>query len=154
MANTMSAVFFATLLALMMSGCDGESEPAVAFSHGWARATPTGANVAAVYAQLSNRGLESVTILGISTSVARMAQVHETTESEGMMRMRHVDPLALAAGTDVDLVPGGMHLMLMGLTQPLTSGMTFDVTFELADGQKLTLPVVVGAVDQLEAPAM
>jgi hypothetical protein len=71
-----------------------------------------------------------------------------------MMRMRHVDPLALAAGTDVDLTPGGMHIMLMGLTQPLTLGMEFDVTFALTDGQQLRLAVVVGAVDQLEAPAM
>jgi copper(I)-binding protein len=71
-----------------------------------------------------------------------------------MMRMRHVDPLALAAGGNIDLVPGGVHLMLMGLAKPLTAGMTFDVIFDLADGQQLTLPVVVGAIDQLQAQAL
>jgi len=154
MVKIMRVSFFATLLVLLINGCDGKSESAVAFSHGWARATPSGAKVAAVYAQLSNQSPQSVTILNISTPVARVAQVHETTESNGMMRMRHVDPLALAAGTDVDLTPGGMHIMLMGLTQPLTLGMEFDVTFALTDGQQLRLAVVVGAVDQLEAPAM
>jgi hypothetical protein len=149
-----SRSFFVALLILMMSGCNGNSEPAVAFSNGWARATPGGAKVAAVYAQLSNKGAQSITVTSIRTDVARMAQVHETKKLDGMMRMRHVDPLVLAAGTDLDLAPGGMHLMLMGLTQPLTVGMKFDVTFELADGQQLTLPVVVGTVGQLEAPAL
>ena len=60
----------------------------------------------------------------------------------------------MAAGAHIDLAPGGMHLMLMGLTKPLTSGMTFDVIFDLADGQQLTLAVVVGAIDQLAAPAL
>jgi copper(I)-binding protein len=146
--------FFAVLLVLAMSGCDGNAEPAVTLSNGWARATPGGAQVAAVYARLSNTGAQSVTISSIRTDVARMAQVHETKESNGMMQMRHVDPLALPANTDIDLAPGGMHLMLMGLTQPLTVGMKFKVTFELADGRQLMLPVVVGTVDQFEAPAL
>ncbi|MFT7131637.1 MAG: copper(I)-binding protein [Cyclobacteriaceae bacterium] len=146
------------LLALALVGCSGGSESTadanVAFSHGWARATPSGAKVGAVYARLSNPGVHRVTISGIYTTVARSAQVHETREVDGMMQMRHVDPLALAAGANIDLAPGGMHLMLMGLTEPLTAGMTFDVIFDLADGQQLTLPVVVGAMDQLQAPAL
>jgi copper(I)-binding protein len=146
------------LLALALVGCSGGSESTsdanVTFSHGWARATPSGAKVGAVYARLSNPGVHRVTISGIHSVVAHSAQVHETREVDGMMRMRHVDPLALAAGATIDLAPGGMHLMLMGLTKPLTAGMTFDVIFDLADGQQLTLPVVVGAIDQLQAPAL
>ena len=96
------------LLALV--GCSGGAEStsdasvepiasatmdaAVTFSHGWARATPSGAKVGAVYARLSNRGVHRVTISGVHTAVARSAQVHETREVDGMMRMRHVDPLA------------------------------------------------------------
>jgi len=158
------------LLALALVGCSGGSEStsdanrvpiasatkdtAVTFSHGWARATPSGAKVGAVYARLSNPSVHRVTISGIHTAMARSAQVHETREVDGMMRMRHVDPLVLAAGANIDLAPGGMHLMLMGLTKPLTAGMTFDVICDLADGQQLTLAVVVGAIDQLQAPAL
>ena len=158
------------LLALALVGCSGGSESAadaslaplasattdaaVTFSHGWARATTSGGKVGAVYARLSNLSDHPVTISAIHTAVARLAQVHDSREVDGMMRMRHVDPLALAAGANIDLAPGGMHLMLMGLTKPLTAGMTFDVIFDLADGQQLTLPVVVGAIDQLQAPTL
>ena len=158
------------LLALALVGCSGGSEStsdasaepirpaatdaAVTLSHGWARATPSGAKVGAVYARLSNPGVQRVTISGIHTAVARSAQIHETREVDGMMRMRHVDPLVLAAGANIDLAPGGMHLMLMGLAKPLTPGMRFDVIFDLADGQQLALPVVVAAIGQRQAPAL
>jgi copper(I)-binding protein len=160
----------AVVLLLALAGCSGGSEStsdanvepmasttmdaAVTFSHGWARATPSGAKVGAVYARLSNPGVQRVTISGIHTAVARSAQIHETREVDGMMRMRHVDPLVLAAGANIDLAPGGMHLMLMGLAKPLTPGMRFDVIFDLADGQQLALPVVVAAIGQRQAPAL
>jgi hypothetical protein len=145
--------FVYLLLALLVSGCEAQQDRTPEARNGWSRATPNGSQVAAVYGQLTNPGTQSVAIAAVHTPVARMAQVHESLVVDGMMQMRHVDPVELPAGSDLNLVPGGLHLMLMGLTQPLTTGMTFDVVFELADGQQLTLPVVVGTIDQIEAPA-
>ena len=118
----------------------------------WARATPAGARVGAVYMDLFNPGNVAETIVQVETAVARTAQIHRTINVDGMLKMRSAMPLTIGAGQGVSLAPAGMHMMLMGLSQPLVVGSSFNVTLVLQSGEALTVEVKVGSPGQLVAP--
>lgn len=86
-------------------------------------------------------------LVAVSTPVARTAEVHEMVMQGDVMAMRAIEALELPAGKTVELKPGGRHLMLMGIEQPLQPGATVPVTLtvEGKDGKRetlqLTLPV-------------
>jgi periplasmic copper chaperone A len=83
----------------------------------------------------------------MSTAVAGVNEVHEMRMDAGVMRMRAVDAIKLPAGQTVELKPGGYHLMLLDLKQPLALGDKVSVTLRFKDlqgnafSQQLQVPV-------------
>lgn len=101
----------------------------------WSRATPGGAKVAAGYLALRNTGQAEDRLIGGTTEIAGRIELHEMATVDGTMRMRALDKgLAIAPGASVELKPGGYHLMLVDLKQPLKEGQRFKatLTFEKA----------------------
>jgi copper(I)-binding protein len=88
----------------------------------WARATPKGATVGAGYLTITNKGAEADRLIGGSAAPAARFEVHTTVMENGVARMRQVTGLEIKPGETVELAPGGMHVMLMGLKQPLRQG--------------------------------
>lgn len=76
----------------------------------------------AVYMTLTNQGTTPDLLLQITTQAAASAEVHESTEKDGVATMRPVARLEIPAGGSVDLKPGSYHVMLMGLKAPLKKG--------------------------------
>ena len=107
----------------------------------WARATVPGQKVAGAYMQIVSE--VDARLVGVTSPVAGSAEVHWMTMEGGTMRMRAIDALDLPAGKVVELAPGGYHVMLFQLKQPLTAGERIALTldFETAAGQKLQVPV-------------
>jgi copper(I)-binding protein len=113
----------------------------------WARATPGGAQTAAIYVTMASAAGDRLT--GASTPAAQMAELHIMTMDNGVMKMRQVDGIDLPAGQAVTLKPGGYHIMLSGLAQPLKEGQNFllTLTFAKAGAQQVTVSVQkVGAM--------
>jgi copper(I)-binding protein len=109
----------------------------------WARSSPPGAQVASVYLRIDNTGGKSDRLLTLRSDVATSAEVHRTTVVEGVARMRPVSTLHIGANEVVAFEPGGLHIMLFGLKQPLIAGQTFPVElgFELSGKQQVTVKV-------------
>jgi copper(I)-binding protein len=133
----MSLILPAALIAGSASAAGMKLESA------WARTSPPGAQVAAVYLRIDNTGGKSDRLLTIRSDVAASAEVHRTTVVEGIARMRPVSTLHVGADEIVAFEPGGLHVMLFGLKQPLLAGQTFQVElgFELSGKQKVTVKV-------------
>jgi copper(I)-binding protein len=120
-----------------------ETAPAeITVSQAWARATPPGADVGAIYLTIENKGRAEDRIVGVSSSVAHSAMLHQTVEESGVSTMRAANG-SVAPGTTLDMKPGGSHIMLMGLRAPLKEGETIDVTlsFEKSGEVKTTAKV-------------
>lgn len=87
-------------------------------------------------------------LVGVATPAAGVAEVHEMKMEGDTMRMRAIPALELPAGRTVELKPGGYHLMLMDLKQPLAGGTTVPITLQLEDAggapSTLELQVPVG----------
>lgn len=108
----------------------------------WARATPPGSRTAAVYFSITNTGTSSVVISDFDSDVGA-GMLHHTVESDGMARMHHMDSVEIAAGATVELEPGGVHVMLMGLSKALVAGETFGVQLYPAEGEPIEIQVQV-----------
>jgi copper(I)-binding protein len=111
----------------------------------WARATPPAAEVAAAYLELRSRTADR--LLAVSTPVARRAEVHSTSMRDGVMEMRHLEALTIPAGTPVVLKPGGLHLMLLGLSAPLVAGQRFPLELRFERAGVVRTEVLVRADD-------
>lgn len=116
------------------------AEP-VQVTDAWARATVPGQKVAGAYMQI--KSAVDAKLVGVTSPVAGSAEVHWMKMEDGTMRMRAIDALDLPAGQVVELAPGGYHIMLFRLKQPLDAGERVALTldFETAAGKKLQVPV-------------
>ena len=115
----------------------------LAVTNAWSRSTPPGVTVGVAYFTLKNDTGKSDRLLKITTPVASKVQVHRTEILDGMARMREVAVLHIDAGQTVEFAPNGMHLMLMGLKQPLAAGRTFEIEllFEVAGPRNVKVAI-------------
>ena len=111
----------------------------------WARATAPRQDVGAAYMTLTSPVEDR--LLGASSPVAGRVEVHEMTMDGGVMRMREMGAgLPLPAGTAVVLAPGGLHVMLVDLKQPLVAGQSVALRLRFRDAPPLDLQVPVAPV--------
>jgi len=114
----------------------------------WARASIGTSRPAAAYLSIRNEGDEPVTLTQVSTPVSKMAEIHESTMSDGIARMGPAGDVVIRAGSEVVLKPGGLHIMMMKLKQPLKKGEKFNMTltFKEIEAVDVVLPILgVGA---------
>lgn len=107
----------------------------------WVRGTVAGQKATGAFMELSSPS--GAAIVGASSPVAGVTEVHEMKMDGGVMKMRAVQRLDIAAGKPVSLAPGGYHVMLMDLAQPLKEGEKVTLTLTFADkaGKKTTQDV-------------
>ncbi len=149
MARILAGVF-------LLLAC-GAASPAraddIAVTDVWARATPAGARMGAIYLTLESAAGDQLVGAAVPRSVAGRTQVHETVMipdsaagGAGRMAMREVKAIALPPGQAVQLAPGGYHVMLLDLKQPLKEGARVPLTlrFEKAGKRSVVATVRVG----------
>lgn len=140
------ALFFSLWSLAACGGADTEQTPVgdeLRVEDAVAVAIP-GGSTGVVYMTLLNPTDTDDTLLRVSTPAARAAEVHETLEEDGVLRMEAFpEGLPVAAGSRTELAPGGKHVMLMALERELVPGETLELTlhFEQAGVQTLTVPI-------------
>jgi hypothetical protein len=114
----------------------------VTVSSPWARATPGGAKVGAAYLTLDAKAADK--LVAARSPVAGAVELHTHTHEGGVMRMRRIEAIPAAPGSTVKLEPGGHHIMLMDLKQPLKEGEAIELTlvFEAAGEMTVKVPVL------------
>jgi periplasmic copper chaperone A len=111
----------------------------------WARASAGAATTGAAYVTLMG-GAQPDQLVGVSTPVATTAEVHETINDNGIMKMRPAAAIPIPPGQMVTFTPGGTHIMLMGLKQKLVAGQSFPLTLTFAHAAPVTVDVKVRAL--------
>jgi copper(I)-binding protein len=107
------------------------------------RPTPNGRQVTGCYMTLTSPVDD--TLVSVESPVAALAQVHETRMESNMMMMRELEAgLPLPAGEAVELKPGGNHLMLHGVREPIRSSQTVPLTLTFAKAAPVEVTASVG----------
>ena len=141
------------LALLSMAACSpggtGSGEPAtVQVSGAICRPTPVGRQMTGCYLTLTAATADR--LVSAASPEANLVQIHESRIESGMMMMQELrDGLPLPAGETVALAPGGNHLMLLGVKEPLVAGDTVTLTLTFENGPDLE---IIARVDQ-PAPA-
>jgi copper(I)-binding protein len=128
---------------LLASGAAFAADPSpVQVEHAWSRATPGSSRIGVVYLVLRDAAASDM-LTGASTPVAGRATLHESYREGGLDKMRMLEGVMLPRNKEVAFAPGGRHIMLMDLKQPLKVGETFPLTLEFAHAAPVTATVTV-----------
>jgi len=130
------------LFLVALAGCGQDTPDELTIEDGYIRVPSPGASMAAAYFTLQGPAADrliSAEIEGVG--ITELHTVHR--DENGVMRMRPVEGYDLPAGGTVVLEPGGNHLMLMGITQPLEAGDTRTVTLRFESGAETVVELDV-----------
>jgi copper(I)-binding protein len=135
--NRLPALTLATLLALTA----GTAMAQTTVKDAWVRGTVPQQKATGLFAKITS--VQGGKLVGASSPMAAAAEVHEMILVGNVMKMRPVPVLELPAGKAVELKPGGYHVMLLELKQPLKAGDIVPVTLvvEGKDGKRESVEV-------------
>ena len=137
------------LVAVMALTCSALHAQTVDVKDAWVRSTVQGQKGTGAFMNITAK--DGATLVGVSSPVAGIAEVHEMKMEGDVMKMRALPVLDLPAGKTVALKPGGYHVMLMDLKQPLPKDSTVPLTLRFKDAKgvesklELKLPVSASA---------
>ena len=151
---------------LALAACGGDDP--ITIEGQWARTSPSMASMGAAYMDITSSEGDQLVGVSVPASIAARAEIHEMVPADmemdhsmdesmddgemamdmGAMVMQQIMSLDLPAGERVNLEPGGYHVMLIDLAEPLAEGGTFNLTLDFAEAEDITIEVVV----RTEAP--
>ena len=144
-----SIALLSALAALATAAAQAQAaDPAITVKDAWVRTTVPGQMATGAFMKITAK--EGTRLVGASTPVAGLAEVHEMKMDGDVMKMRAVPVLELPAGKTVELKPGGYHVILMDLRAALPKDSTVPLTLLFKDAKgvegKLELKLPVAAM--------
>jgi copper(I)-binding protein len=132
----LTAGLFAVLAGAALSV---QAQTGIEVSNAWTRATVAAQKTGGIYFDI--RSAAPAKLVAVASPAAARVELHNMKMEGGVMKMSAVDALDLAAGQTVKLAPGGYHVMLIDLKQPLQAGgsVPFTLTVERADKTRVTV---------------
>jgi copper(I)-binding protein len=126
--------------------------PGVLVHDAWTRASPMMDLAGAAYMVIDNTTTEDDALVRASSPAAEIAEIHQTTTApDGTLAMAPVEAIPVPAGGRAVLEPGGYHIMLIGLVEPLVEGGAIEVTLEFEHASPRTVSALVQPVGPMGA---
>ncbi len=131
-------------LASLLSNAQEFKLGSLTISQPYARATAAGQPVGGGFLKIANQGADD-RLVAASAAVSKAVELHSMKMEGDVMMMRQVDAIAVPAGQTVELKPGVLHLMFIGLKAPLKAGDKVPVTLKFEKAGDVTVQVSVQA---------
>ena len=128
----MRRLIITCVLSLLSLGSLAETR----LADGWIKQLPPSVPMRAGYFTINNNGTSADRLLSASSPAFNKIEMHETRMADGMMSMNQLMDVPVDAGVTVEFKPGGLHLMLMGIKQPLEVGDKVPVTLTFESGEQ------------------
>lgn len=113
--------------------------------HPWARPTPPNATTGAVYMTIINEGDTPDRLIGADTDVAQKVEIHTHMMEDGIARMRPIEAIEISPGSPTRIEPGALHLMLIGLKEPLEAETAIALTLIFEHAGRVQIEAFVEA---------
>lgn len=149
MAKRLMLLVVVVLLA-SLAACQ-TSEKTFSVENVWARSSVAGGN-SAIYMMIKNPTAQDDVLLSAQSAAANTVELHlSSVDENGVMSMKQQENIPVPANSMVELKPGGLHVMLIGLPNDLKVGDEFEVTLNFKNAGAITLKVPVkDAADAME----
>jgi len=135
---------------LALAAC-GDPAPTY-IDQAWVRLSPNKDTPSAGYF-VAHGGDAGTQLRGVLTDYALKVEMHESVEKNGMMTMQPIDSVDIPAKGTVAFAPGGKHLMLWGVNDTAINRGKMQLTFLLANGDRLLVDAVIRKPEGGAAPA-
>lgn|SRR5690606_13886693 len=112
----------------------------------WARASIGHVANSAAYLSLKNSGETPVRLVAVESPAAERSELHDHVMENDIARMIQVEAIEIEAGEEVALEPSGLHIMLIGLREPLHPGDHVPLTLYFEEGESLEVEAEVRAL--------
>ena len=110
----------------------------------WVKEPLPGVDATGAYLFIHNHGKRSDRLVGVSTEIASVSEIHEMSHENGVMKMRRLESgITLAPDQKVQVEPGGIHIMLFHLNKPIKAGEAYVLRLEFEESGLLDVPVIV-----------
>lgn len=123
-------------LALFLVACGGNDQGSLTVRDPWARTSPPGSDTSAFYLEVDNPLEVADRLVAADSPRCSRTELHVSEMTDGTMSMHPATPeqLTVPSGATLLLEPGGLHVMCMGVTDPLTAGeeVALTLSFEIA----------------------
>ena len=150
--TTIKRIALTTLLSIMALPLLAHeySASGIQIAHPWARPTPPVEPInSAVYLTIENHRAKDLRLVGASTPVSEDVSIHRTQVENGMMQMKALpEGVVIKAGGSATFEPGGLHIMLKAMDQPLKEGDRFPLELSFEGGDVIELEVYVEHGDE------
>jgi periplasmic copper chaperone A len=156
--NTPSRDIFAFILTVLMSfiglmslhAAAKDNLADVAVQNAWVRATVPGQQASGAFMTLTAKA--DLRLVGVSSPIAGVAEVHEMKMQGDIMQMRALASMALPAGKAVTMRPGGIHVMMLDLKAALPKDTAVPLTLVFKDAKGVKSQLLVTLPVRLTAP--
>lgn len=132
---------------LLLSACGAKD--GIEVRDAWARTATQGMN-SAVYFVIQNYNTEVDELTGVISNVAEAVEIHESKMEGDVMTMNRVESVAVEPSVKVEFLPGGYHVMLIGLKQNLEAGDEIEVTLQFRNSPDITVKATIREADSME----
>jgi copper(I)-binding protein len=143
MKSLKTLTLFAAAMLFMAPAFAQTSAQSLTVTDAYVRAPAPSAPSTGAFMVIRNGGTAERRVLKAHSNAARVVELHTHRNEGGVMKMRPVADIAVAAGGETILKPGGLHVMLIDLQQPLKEGDVVPITLSFDDGStvKVDAPV-------------
>jgi copper(I)-binding protein len=142
--------FFVALAWLPVAALAHEYQlKSLSIDHPFTRATPPGAKSGGAFFVVQNASATPDKLIGVASSAAGSAEIHQMAMDGGVMKMRAVTAVEIPSGGKLELRPGGYHVMLLDLKQPLRAGDKVPLTLTFQNAGSILVSVDVEAMGSM-----
>lgn len=128
------AIIFSIAIAVSSMILLAQPNDSLRITGAWVRPSVEANDVSAAYLRITNYGEDADRLLAVETTVAAHVELHSAQVDGDIMRMRQVNAIDIPVGETITLQPGGLHIMLMGLREPLVEGESLALTLIFESG--------------------
>jgi copper(I)-binding protein len=145
-------VLYIFLLSIQLIAQDNKK--GISIENAYIKNVPSVSSNSVVFLTIKNGTGEDVKLIKVESDVAKAVELHNMTMESGIMKMRQVESILILANSAIELKPGGLHIMLIGLTSPLKIDDKKIFTFKFDNGKIEKMEIQVKELPQSENVSM
>ena len=105
----------------------------------YAKATPPNAKNSAAFMKIENKSNSDIELLAASSNISKVTEIHTHIEENGMKKMIQIPSIKIPANSSVELKPGGLHIMFLGIQNQINENSNVDLNLTFSDGKTYEL---------------
>ena len=112
----------------------------------YVRATPPNLPNSAAFMRLKNSSNKNIAVVNATSNVSKVVELHTHDMKDGVLKMYKIPKIDIPANGETVLKPGGLHIMFIGLYNPLVKGEKVTFTLEFSNGETKTITAPIKTV--------